>query len=69
MRPQTYQVRLDEEATAQLLLLVRRGKAPARVIRRANVLLLASEGESDPVIAATLHYACGDCRAHSEALL
>ena len=55
MRPQTYQVRLDEEATAQLLLLVRRGKAPARVIRRANVLLLASEGESDLVIAATLH--------------
>jgi transposase len=55
MRPQTYRVTLDEETTARLLLLVRQGSAPARVIRRANTLLLASEGKPDPVISQALH--------------
>lgn len=55
MRPQTYRVELDEETTARLLLLVRQGSAPARVIRRAHTLLLASEGKPDRLIAAALH--------------
>lgn len=55
MRPQTYRVKPDKETTARLLLLVRQGTAPARVIRRAHTLLLASEGVSDPVIASVLH--------------
>lgn len=55
MRPQTYRVVLDEESTARLLLLVRQGSAPARVIRRAHSLLLAHEGKPDPEIASALH--------------
>ena len=55
MRPQTYRDELDEETTARLLLLVGQGSAPARVIRRAHTLLLASEGKPDRVIAAALH--------------
>ena len=55
MRPQTHRVRLDEETTARLLLLIRQGSAPARVIRRAHTLLLAGEGKTDPMIASALH--------------
>lgn len=55
MRPQTYRVELSEEDRARLLLLVRRGKAPARVVRRAHTLLQASEGAFDHQVASALH--------------
>ena len=55
MRPQTYRVELSEEQRVELLLLVRRGRAPARVVRRAHMLLRASEGAHDEEIAAALH--------------
>lgn len=44
MRPQTYRVDLSDEDRVRLLLLIRQGSAPARVIRRAHTLLQASEG-------------------------
>ncbi len=55
MRPQTYQVTLSEEERVRLLLLIRQGSAPARVVRRAHTLLLASEGAFDHEIASALH--------------
>lgn len=55
MRPQTYRVELSEEDRVRLLLLIRQGAAPARVIRRAHTLLQASEGAFDHEIAAALH--------------
>lgn len=55
MRPQTYRVELKEEDRVRLLLLIRQGQAPARVIRRAHTLLRASEGAFDHQIASALH--------------
>lgn len=55
MRPQTYRVELSEAERVRLLLLIRQGSAPARVIRRAHVLLRASEGAVDHQIASALH--------------
>lgn len=55
MRPQSYRVVLDEQTSARLLLLIRQGSAPARVIRRAHSLLLAGEGKTDPQVGAALH--------------
>jgi transposase len=55
MRPQTYRVELTDEERVQLLLLTRQGKAPARAIQRAHILLRADEGAYDHVIAEALH--------------
>lgn len=55
MRPQTYRVELSEADRIRLLLLIRQGTAPARVIRRAHTLLQASEGAFDHQIASALH--------------
>lgn len=55
MRPQTYRVELSEEERVRLLLVIRQGRAPARVVRRAHTLLQASEGAVDHEIAAALH--------------
>ncbi len=55
MRPQTYRVELSEEERVRLLLLIRQGNAPARVVRRAHTLLQASEGAFDHQIATALH--------------
>jgi transposase len=55
MRPQTYRVELSEPDRVRLLLLVRQGTAPARVVRRAHSLLQASEGAFDHQIAVALH--------------
>lgn len=55
MRPQTFRVVLSEEDRVRLLLLIRQGSAPARVVRRAHVLLRASEGAFDHQIAEALH--------------
>lgn len=51
----TYVVDLTQEEQAQLLRLVRKGKARARKLRRAHILLLAHDGLTDEAIAATLH--------------
>lgn len=55
MRPKEYRVELTEPERAELLLLLRRGTAPARTIRRAHILLRASENAFDAEVAATLH--------------
>lgn len=54
MRPQTYRVELGEAERVRLRLLTTQGVAPARVIRRAHVLLRASEGLADHEVAAAL---------------
>ncbi len=50
-----YTVDLSEQERAALLTLTQKGKAGARKIRRAQVLLLADEGQMDRQIAAALH--------------
>jgi transposase len=55
MRPQTYRVELSEEEHVRLRLLVGQGASSARVIRRAHMLLQASEGAFDHQIAGSLH--------------
>ncbi len=55
MRPQTYRVELSQEDRVRLFLLIRQGRAPARVVRRAHTLLQASEGAFDHQIASALH--------------
>ncbi len=54
MRPQTYRVELSEEERVRLRILTTQGQAPARVIRRAHLLLLASESAPDHEVAAAL---------------
>ncbi len=54
MRPQTYRVELKEAERVRLRMLTTQGQAPARVIRRAHLLLLASEGAPDHEVAAAL---------------
>jgi transposase len=49
-----YIVELDREEREQLRILLRRGKAPARRLTRARILMLADEGRIDLDIAATL---------------
>ena len=48
-----YLVKLSETQVFHLEAIVRKGKAGARVIRRAHVLLLANEGKADGEIAST----------------
>lgn len=55
MRPQTFIVELSDEDRVRLLVLIRQGTAPARVVRRAHTLLRASEGAYDHEIASALH--------------
>jgi transposase len=50
-----YRVDLSEPERASLLALIQKGKAAARRVRRAHVLLLADEGKTDAEIAAALH--------------
>ena len=50
-----YVVELTDEERAQLLVLLKKGKAAARKVCRAQMLLQADEGACDTVIAATLH--------------
>lgn len=50
-----YVVELTEAERAQLLELVRKGKAPARKIARAHILLSADGGATDKSIAQSLH--------------
>ena len=55
MRPKQYRVELSEAERAELLLLIGRGRAPARTIRRAHLLLSAADDTPDGVVAAALH--------------
>jgi len=50
-----YIVKLTEEERATLLDVIKKGKAPARKITRAHILLQADEGKTDVMIARALH--------------
>ena len=50
-----YRVTLTEEERERLEGLTRKGRASARMVRRAQTLLLADEGRTDEAIAAALH--------------
>jgi transposase len=51
-RPQKYPVHLSETERIELQSLVRTGEHPARIIRRAQILLWSAEGKEDKEIAA-----------------
>jgi hypothetical protein len=55
MRTKQYRVELTEEERARLLLLTHQGRAPARTVLRAHILLRASEDAFDDDTAAALH--------------
>lgn len=55
MRTKEYRVELTDEERAELLVLVRRGKAAARTLTRAHILLAAGEDTYDAATAAALH--------------
>lgn len=55
MRPQEHRVELSDGERAQLLLHIRQGKADARSLVRAHILLGASEGAFDHETARALH--------------
>lgn len=55
MRPKTFRVELSPAERAELLLLISRGRAPARTIRRAHILLAAADDLFDADVAAALH--------------
>lgn len=50
-----YIIDLSEEEKEMLLELTSRGRAPARKIKRAQILLLANEGKKDETIVEMLH--------------
>lgn len=52
--PKKYIVKLKPEQQQKLLDITKKGKAAAREIRRAQTLLMASEGKTDEAIAKTL---------------
>lgn len=49
-----YIVDLSEDEVSQLQALIKKGKHKARTITRANILLMASEGETDQAIASAV---------------
>jgi hypothetical protein len=55
MRTKQYRVDVSDEERARLLLLTRQGRAPARTVLRAHILLRASEDAFDDDTAAALH--------------
>lgn len=55
MRTKQYWVVLDEAERARLLLLTRQGRAAARTVLRAHILLRASEDAFDDATAEALH--------------
>ena len=55
MRPKHFRVELSEAEQAELVLLISRGTAPARTIRRAHLLLAAADDLFDADVAAALH--------------
>jgi len=55
VRKQEYSVCLSAEEHALCLEIAKKGQAPARVVGRAHMLLLANDGAFDKGIAAALH--------------
>lgn len=55
MRTKQFRVELDDAQRARLLLLTRQGRAPARTVLRAHILLRASEDAFDDDTVAALH--------------
>lgn len=55
MSKKLYVVKLSQEEKNQLHELIKKGKAKARTITRAHILLLADENQSDEKIASALH--------------
>ena len=55
MRTKQYRVELSEAERAELVLLISRGAAPARTIRRAHILLAAADDLFDADVAVALH--------------
>jgi len=53
-KPTKYKVRLTDEQQSELLSLVNKGKHNARIIKRANILLLSDQGKAAPEIAESL---------------
>ncbi len=56
-RPQQYRVQLSEEQRSYLESLLRKGEGKARMLTRARILLLSSEGKSDAFISDVLKVA------------
>lgn len=52
-----YLVNLTDEERTKLIELTRKGQSSSRIIKRANILLLAEQGKIDKEIASLLH--CG----------
>ena len=63
MRTKRFTVELTDEERIELRLLIRRGTAPARTIRRAHILLRASEDAFDHDSAEALHVALNTVQA------
>lgn len=55
MRTKVYRVKLSDAEHARLLVLTRQGRAPARTVLRAHILLRANEDAFDDATAAALH--------------
>jgi transposase len=55
MPSKLYIVNLTDDERQQLLDLVKKGRASARKLSRAHILLQAHDGATDPAIAASLH--------------
>jgi transposase len=53
-KPTKYIVKLTEEQRSELLSLVNKGEHNARIIKRANILLLSDQGKTAPEIAENL---------------
>jgi transposase len=62
-RHQQYPVPLDEEERNWLLTFINNGDSSARTLKRAHILLLASEGKNDREVAEALH-ACAQTVGH-----
>ncbi len=54
-RPKMHRVELSDSDVQRLHDLINKGRASARVIQRAHVLLLAAKDREDKEVAAALH--------------
>lgn len=53
-KPTKYKVRLTDEQRSELLSIVNKGEHNARIVKRANILLLSDEGRTAPQIVEVL---------------
>ena len=53
-KPTKYKVRLTDEQRSEMLSIVNKGEHNARIIKRANILLLSDEGRTAPQIVEVL---------------